>query len=264
MIPDILDSNSIPVFIFWHIFIDEKGYARGKNIIERQFKKIQSSGLLDRCQKLYIGYVSNLDFPCEYIIANKKVEIIVKADKGNEGVTTTALKKFCENNDGLTMYIHNRGISREEDSPAEDWTLTMEYFNIERWNYSIKLLEEKYTCGCEMWGCEMWEPPPLNKFIYHYSGNFWWARNEYIRLLKFPTFENRHMEGEFWILQLAEYGIPKEYFGILHRTSEERYKRGMVHGYIDRYPFEYYKSGGETPDIEIDKTKFHGENCTGQ
>ena len=57
-----IDLNA-PIYVFWHIFIDEKGLSRGKNIINRQFNKIQTSGLLDKCDTLYIGYVSSFDFP---------------------------------------------------------------------------------------------------------------------------------------------------------------------------------------------------------
>lgn len=251
----------IPIYIYWHIFIDENHLLRGKNIIKRQFEKIMNSGLLDRCKAIYIGYVGDVDFPCEFIINHSKVKIVVKEKYGNEGVTTYSLKKFCdsEKEESLIMYIHNRGISHNEDSPSEDWTIMMEYFVIENWESSIKILEEKYTCGCELWS----HPDRINSndFIFHYSGNFWWARSSYIKLLKYPNFFNRYTESEDWILKLVEHGLSKEKFGILHRTSVNRFERGMVNSYIDRYPFIYYKSGNETPDIEIDKKLFHGENC---
>jgi len=257
-----IDLNA-PIYVFWHIFIDEKGLSRGKNIINRQFNKIQTSGLLDKCDTLYIGYVSSFDFPFEHIINHPKVKILIKKEKGCEGVTTTVLKEFCDKQreESLILYIHNRGISREENSPSEDWTLMMEYFVIEKWKNSINLLKNKLTCGCEMWSHE--DRINYNDFIFHYSGNFWWARSSYIKLLQYPTFYNRYTESEDWILQLADHGISKEKFGVLHRTSKERYQRGRVHSYIDRYPFIYYKSGKEVPDIEIDETLFHGENCRG-
>ncbi len=50
-------------------------------------------------------------------------------------------------------------------------------------------------------------------------------------------------------------------FYVLHRTALKRYERSVVHSYIDRYPRKYYESGNETPDIELDLTFFHGENC---
>ena len=90
-----IDLNA-PIYVFWHIFIDGKGLSRGKNIINRQFNKIQTSGLLDKCDTLYIGYVSSFDFPFEHIINHPKVKILIKKEKGCEGVTTTVLKEFCD------------------------------------------------------------------------------------------------------------------------------------------------------------------------
>jgi hypothetical protein len=251
-----------PIYIFWHIFIDEKGLLRGKNIINRQFNKIVESGLLDKCDTLYIGYVSSIDFPFDHIINHPKVKFIIKKESGYEGVTTTALKEFCDkqSEESLILYIHNRGMSHSENSPSDYWTHMMEYFVIENWKNSIDLLKNKYTCGCEMWSCKIW----TNEEMFHYSGNFWWARSSYIKLLQYPQFHNRYTESEFWILQLADRGIDKENFGILHRTSRERYERGRVHSYVDRYPFIYYRSGKETPDVNIDESLFHGEHCTGR
>ena len=254
-IQDIENLEDVPIYIFWHIFIDDKGLSRAEHIINRQFDKIKKSGLLDRCNAIYIGYASTIDFPLKHIITHPKVKIIAHKVSGNEGVTTTCLKQFCDNKhtENLILYIHNRGMSHDEDSPSEDWTLMMEYFVVENWRTSIHVLKDKYTCGCEMWCFES---------TFHYSGNFWWSRSSYIKLLPFPSFHNRHTEAELWVLMLAERGIKKEHFGILHRTSRNRYERGRVQSYIDRYPSQYYQSCKETPDIEIDETKFHGEHCT--
>ena len=122
-----------------------------------------------------------------------------------------------------------------------------------------KGVKDKYTCGCELW-CHKNRINPTD-YIFHYSGNFWWSRSDYIKLLQYPNFYNRYSESEDWILQLVEHSIDKKHFGILHRTSRNRYERGMVHSYIDRYPLIYYKSGEEIPDIKIDVNKFHGEHC---
>jgi hypothetical protein len=256
-------DTEIPIYIFWHIYMDSSKVARGIDIVQRQFTKIKESGLLERCTAIYIGYVSEFDFPCTDILNHPKVKIVVRQNTGYEGVTTTFLKRFCDNekNESLILYIHNRGITHSPYSraywPSNDWTLMMEYFVIELWNKSIQLLTNKYTCGCELWSHEHRIRP--NDFIFHYSGNFWWSRSSYIKLLGYPDFFNRCTEGEDWILELADHGIPKEHFGILHRTSKNRYERGIIHSYIDRYTFEFYKSGNETPDVELDLNYFHGE-----
>lgn len=270
-------DSKIPIYIFWHIYANKNLQERAKNIIERQFEKIKKSGLLDRCEQIFIGYVGDVDFPSEEILKNSKVRFFAREFTGGEGITTLFLKLFCDylSSDALVLHIHNRGVTHNPDFPdkcvnverlkhcclpAEDWTLMMEFFTIERWAQSIAFLEDKFACGCEMWSHAHREFP--NDFIFHYVGNFWWARSDYIKLLDFPSFFNRYTQSEDWILQKADHGIDKEHFAILHRTSAKRHERGMVHGYIDRYPPIYYKSGRETPDLEIDRTKFHGEGCS--
>jgi len=256
-----MDSLDKELYIFWHIYVNPNRLDRCKDIVNRQYDKIKNSGLLERCTCIYIGYVSTIPFPLSNILKNKKIKILVHYKEGFEGVTTTALKKFCDerkNHNFAILYIHNRGATRFPDSPSEDWTLMMEYFCIENWKKGLSILSNKYTAGCEMWAHR--SRIKQNDFIYHYSGNFWWARSDYIRLLKYPTFENRNEESEDWILQLADKGISKTKFGILHRTSQKKYERGIVHSYLDRYPMEYYKKANETPDKKIDKNLFHGEH----
>lgn len=246
------------IYIFWHIYNNNS--TKCVKIIERQFSKIKESGLLQYCNKIFIGYVSEFPFPCKNILNNNKIKIIKNVNVGYEGVTTTLLKSFCEKLDDncFILYIHNRGATREESSITDDWTLTMEYFCIINWKKAIVQLKNKYTSGCEMWSHKSRINP--NSYIYHYAGNFWWAKSEYIKMLKYPSFENRFVESEDWILQLADHKIPKEKFGVLHYTSRKKYVRGGVNIYKDRYPLKYYKLGNETPDIPIDLSKFHGEH----
>lgn len=260
MTPAIINVDSLPVYVFWHIFINQQNRDRGVHIITRQFDKIVKSQLIDRVTWVNIVFVGDIPFPCEEIRAHPKVRIIATIGHGYEGVTSHCLKRTCDTQDheSLVLYLHNRGMSQLPDSPSEDWTLMMEYFVIERWRQSIRVLKDKYTCGCELWAHTSRVNP--KEFIYHYSGNFWWSRSEYIQQIQPPVFGNRYLESEDWILQLADQGIPKEHFGILHRTNAP-FTRGIVHSYIDRYPFKYYASGNETPDFILDKTIFHGEGC---
>ena len=263
------------VYIFWHIYINPKYLEKCTNIITRQYEKIKNSGLLQRCTCIYIGYVGTIPFPIDEILNNKKIKILIQCQKGFEGVTTTILKKFCDENSHNfdVLYIHNRGSTRIPNSPTDDWTIMMEYFCIDNWEKAVNMLKKKLTAGCEMWPHRVREETIMQKHIlcplslcdteYHYSGNFWWARSDYIRLLKYPTFKNRYEESEDWILQLANKGIDKTRFGILHRTSLKRYESGMINHYIDRYPIKYYKKAQETPDIEIDKNLCNEQHCHG-
>lgn len=261
------------IYVFWHIFVDHKRAERCVSIINRQYEKIKNSGLLERCSCIYIGYVGNIPFPLPHIL-NNKIKILVHYKKGYEGVTTTALKRFCDeriNDKFAILYIHNRGSTRNPNTPCEDWTLMMEFFCIEKWEKGLFMLNQKLTAGCEMFPHEvrikennfgmMTNVSSINQnnSVYHYSGNFWWARSDYIRLLKYPSFENRYVESEDWILYPADRTIDKNYFGVLHRTSKDKYKRGLVHSYMDRYPMEYYINANEIPDKVLDINLFNGE-----
>ena len=242
-------------FIFWHIYIDFDEVERGKEIVNRQYNKIKDSGLLDYCEKIYVGYISTVSFPFEFI-KDSKVEIICQDTFGQEGLTTVALKQFC---DALTdevniLYIHNRGASRLGNNASEDWTLMMEFFLIENWNKAINMLDHYLTAGCEMW--EQPDRYDERNKIFHYSGNFWWSRSGYVKKLPYPTFEDRYLQSEMWILQEAGKTIDKTKFGVLHRTSKERYSPGLVDIYVDRYPIKYYALGNETPDLPIDEQNF--------
>ena len=130
----------------------------------------------------------------------------------------------------------------------------MEFFVIERWRHAVPLLSRYHTCGCEM------KPHPRHrhsrnmtkqKKTYYYAGNFWWANSNYIKEVRFPTFANRWVESEFWILHLAGTKYPLTEFCVLHYTAPRRYTWGCHEIYKHRYPPEYYRSGGETPDRDL-------------
>jgi hypothetical protein len=244
-------ADAPPIHVFWHIYVNDKRTARCKSIIERQYSKLSASGLLDAVSRVHIGYVSKTQFPCPHILNNPKVVLAVHEAAGHEGVTTAHLKQYCDAlpHDVYVLYMHTRGATRQPDTPAEDWTLMLEYFVIERWKRAITVLIDHLTCGCEMWSHR--HRVRQNDFSYHYSGNFWWARSEYIKLLPPPSYETRHMESEDWILQLAGRQHDRTRFGVLHRTADKLYERGVINSYVHRYPFECYESGSETPDVDV-------------
>lgn len=84
------------------------------------------------------------------------------------------------------LYIHLKGSSKIDNLAYRDWRKLMEYFNITRWRECVSKLDEGYdTVGVN------WIPdfnrqgntyyPHVKK---HFSGNFWWAKSEYIKKLK--------------------------------------------------------------------------------
>jgi hypothetical protein len=247
----VVSGEHRPIHVFWHVYVDHRRVTHCTHIIQRQFAKLQASGLLDQAECVHIGYVSSVPFPCKEVLGHPKIHIAAHQQNGYEGVTTRYLKSICDNLDSdiAVLYIHTRGTTRRADTPAEDWTLMMEHFVIDRWRHALRMLHGCHTCGCEMWRHR--HRVLKGEHSYHYSGNFWWAKSEYIKLLPPPTSETRHMESEDWVLQLAGRRFDKNEFGVLHRTAAAKYERGLINSYVHRYPAAYYRSGKEVPDEDL-------------
>tara|TARA_Y100000389_G_C17469750_1_gene529222 strand:+ start:1844 stop:4246 length:2403 start_codon:yes stop_codon:yes gene_type:complete len=240
--------------LFWHIYIDFEYPDVAIQIVQRQWNKIKESGLIERCLNLYIGYVGCVDFPIPEIIEHPRVEIIRRERYGFESVTTNELKRICDNKseDIAILYFHNRGSTRRSSHPTQDWTIMLEEFTITRWMEAMELLKNYSTVGCEL--CPQPDRHVKDKVVYHYSGNFWWARADYIKTLPYPKSRERFDECETWLLQSVSSEDLCNH-GILHRTGLTKYKSD-IDIYTDRYLPEYYSSFGEIPDIPV-KSSLH-------
>ena len=73
--------------------------------------------------------------------------------------------------DAYILYYHSKGVSRTGNLAVREWRRVMEYFCVERWREAVSTLER----GADMAGVN-WEEVPYP----HFSGNFWWARSEYV------------------------------------------------------------------------------------
>lgn len=263
------------IYIFWHVWYNETHHAQCESILQRQFEALVTSKLMDACQSLFVGLVSSCEeyqLPLQ-IRMHPKLQLIAREKSGFEEVTLCKLKKFVDddhhNNKARILYIHTRGVTHEPTSQvgiaSKDWTRMMEFFLIFRWQQALEALKTHHTAGCEMWAhpCRITK----GKEVWHYSGNFWWANGSYLRQLRHPLNYgsciefvgeevHRCMVSEDWVLDLVERKYPKEEFAVLHRTSTKKYTRGMIH--LDRYPIEFYSSGNETPDTQLDPNKTQG------
>jgi hypothetical protein len=93
--------------------------------------------------------------------------------------TIIELQKNCnqDQEEFAVLYLHLKGVTHLNNpynKPTEDWRHLMQYFNVENWRQCVAKLKDDYdTVGVNF--CS--DPLP------HYSGNFWWARSSYIRIL---------------------------------------------------------------------------------
>jgi len=129
-----------------------------------------------------------------------------------------------ENKNTKICYIHTKGVTTPNNICIEDWRNYMFYFCCEQFENMVKLLDSNDTCGVDL----------KNDPALHYSGNFWWAKSDYIKKLCHPNnikspLTERH-KSEFWICSSNG-----KHFGV-HDSKIPVYER---HKY--RYLPENYK-----------------------
>lgn len=121
-------------------------------------------------------------------------EFIIHKNNNFEFDTLNFLHDFSiKNSDWNVGYIHTKGVSTIENICIDDWRKYMLYFVGTQYKDCITMLNEYDVVGVDL----------VDKPVVHFSGNFWWATSNYIKILPKPenipiklTF--RH-NAEFWI-----------------------------------------------------------------
>lgn len=282
----IIKKNTI--YIFWHTFLYEGYEEKFEIIINRQLSILIESKIIFYAKDIYvtasmegISLIKNLILRKDSERFLTKFKFFEIRKPYHEGYTLSKIKEISDkkislNEKGLILYFHTKGSSPHPNfqlDPIESWTRCMEFFNISRWENCINILQKYYTCGCEMWSLgyssDMSQSDiffsQIQREYWHYSGNFWWARMDYVsKFLHHPDsfskgnfYIDRKM-AEYWILSSIEASTSKLEHYPLHFTGK-KYKRGIVNGYIDLYPFKYYASGSQQPSPTLKKINFNGE-----
>merc|ERR1719424_1237101 len=201
--------------VFWHIGAFEERAERLEAIVGRQLELLESSGLL-REAHVYVGVVGPARPPAlRRLLANPHVTVAARNGTGHECVTASALWRWALGQScpstwwplsagrspvQYVLYMHSRGLrhsaachysNASSGHCAEDWTRTMEHFTIVHWRAAIGAMEHSgaLTAGLELF------PHPARiarrrtgwKDVFHYSGNFWWARPTYLARLPDPV-----------------------------------------------------------------------------
>ena len=215
------------IHIFWHVYHGSRSSGYTVEIIERQWNQITNSGLLEKCEKVHLCYLSEKGFPIAEIAAHPKVELTLCDPSGHEYETTSRLRKWVHDNqyiDADILYLHNRGATRRRESPSHTWTKTMEKFIVRGWENCVEQLKNHETVGCALQVHTEFRPGDKylpnrdnsrdnvglfslsGKYInnvgkLHYSGNMWWATSRFLKTRDVPSSSCRFGAGEDWILK---------------------------------------------------------------
>lgn len=93
----------------------------------------------------------------------------------------------CE--DCNILYLHTKGVTKPNSRPVAAWDEVMTYFCIDKWRDCVDKLKEYNTAG----------PRYADRGSKHFSGNFWWARSDYIKTLQKPFYFPTRFDYEMWI-----------------------------------------------------------------
>jgi hypothetical protein len=146
-----------------------------------------------------------------------------------ETPTLMHIKDVCDNTDEVfyALYMHQKGIRHPDASSVHAWRRYMQYFNIEKWRDCVEKLDAGYDAVGVDWRNDPWK---------HFSGNFWWARSDYIRKLPqwqrpknvgykrqfshivYDPYEDYRMENELWI------GLANPNWYSMHEADNPHYQ----------------------------------------
>ena len=224
--------NPPKIAIFFHVAV----IGRYKNRLIEYFTKLKKSDLLRKATYIFLNYIGDeesFDFLSEFKIYNNIIPQRVSTKLEDfELPSLNNLYHFCiQNSEFNVLYIHTKGVHRDINPCIDDWVEYMTYFLINKWKLCLDNLSKYDTVGVDLRDYPIW----------HYSGNFWWTKSDYIKTLpeplefnsleKYPNPINslRHNQ-EFWIcynkgknLTLWDSGI-NCYERHLHRYSVELYQ----------------------------------------
>jgi hypothetical protein len=197
------------ILVFAHNYVGNNWYE----IVDEQLTKLVDSGLYYQATKIYYGaYSSNQEQLTKFIKlvkskdVRRKIQIIIHPNNDGEKQTLIFLQETVKNyEDAYVLYYHTKGVTtlqQHTDKPdldyknTESWRHIMEYYAIERWQYSVnEFIRHPHvdTVGCLYIGDDGYP----NK--YFYAGNFWWATSAHINQLPDMKLRDNRMGCELWI-----------------------------------------------------------------
>jgi GR25 family glycosyltransferase involved in LPS biosynthesis len=193
----------------------------GLVILDRLLDILKSYGKIDSYHKIFIINVGNL---IDETLYSKYKNMVVVNFSSNIGLyelkTINVLYYFSLlNPDSKVLYIHTKGILREDNQLIQDWVNMMMYFLVKQQNSCISHLETYDAIGCNYCVSPTIKP--------HFSGNYWWANTNYMQTLGTIQTTDRH-DAEWWILT-----NPQHKFKCMYHS--------LVNHYEESYPKEKYE-----------------------
>lgn len=184
------NENNDNIIGYFHI-CQKENWEKSFDLI---FHTIKKHGLYDGMKEMRLGIVNDDGKMLNNERFNDPKIRIIYTGKSDEYERPTLLhmkkSSFSDPKNTKYFYLHTKGI-RHYNTKNEDkimkWIQDMLYWNIEKWQNAVKILQDFETYGC-------------NYNNTHYSGNFWWTTREHVQKLPDNIGDN-YTDPEDWILK---------------------------------------------------------------
>jgi hypothetical protein len=177
---------------FFHI-CQKPGWERSFDII---FDEMINSGLYDNTNEIHCVIVNDNGGIIEDDRLKKdKFKLIYGGDSNRyERSTLLYMREYSNNCEpSYFWYVHTKGMrwfGTEKEEPVIDWIVFMLYWNFKKWKRVVEFLNNYEVCGCNY----------RDGNDKHFSGNFWWARSDYIKRQPLEIGDN-YYDPEFWLFK---------------------------------------------------------------
>lgn len=198
--PKIKDKTDRKIMGFFHICM----INNFEQIVKEQVNELITSGLYKASEKINVVLAGDMEnakkvraIICRY---PKMVVADVVSIKAYEFPTLNLIKKHSNTEQKFFYYyIHTKGVSFPNHAGGKHWRDYMMHYNVAKWSECVDKLKDGFeTCGCKLYEHKKGFPK-------HYSGNFWWAKSEYIQ--RCPPVEGLNQtdrfEAEFWLCKAS-------------------------------------------------------------
>jgi hypothetical protein len=211
------------VHIYYHIYVIDGV----ESIVSEQIELLKSKFNFEYNLNIGISIAGKNISTKKVLSLLDKTKIRDVRAEGHEFITLELLESDSSkfNDSDYVFYFHTKGASKLNDSNyenIEDWRNLMMYFNVEKVNDVFAIFERtKYnTFGCLL------DSIPLCQF---YSGNFWWAKADYIKTINLENVKRNRFNAELQFIQLGNNWKPYSIFN------------SKVNHYMETFPKEKYR-----------------------
>lgn len=184
------------IAVYYHAYL----HGDWEPLVKEQMERFVASGLHARAEKLVAGVIGSEPSIRKFTKLLPKGGAKWEVNGSDETVDDKAEYKTLRrlHEDGLAgqyeaaWYFHTKGITINTPQTTA-WRKYMENFLLDKWEEGLLALKNDF----DAYGVEWKEPVPAGPW-YHFSGNFWAVRANYVRCLSPIVYVERY-SCEAWI-----------------------------------------------------------------